>query len=46
MHESKVKHRIWDELVIFAKEAWERVFEQININSFSATAMLQGFDKT
>ena len=45
-HESKVKHRNWDELIIYAKEAWNRVIEQIKISSFSAVAMLQGFDKT
>lgn len=37
---------MWDELIIYAKVAWERVLEQIKISSFSATAMLQEFDKT
>ena len=45
-HKSKVKQRIWDELMIYAKVAWTRVLEQIKISSFSAVAMLQGFDKT
>jgi hypothetical protein len=45
-HESKVKHRIWDELIIYAKAAWERVIKHIKISSFSTVAMLQGFDQT
>ena len=35
-----------DELIIYAKAAWERVLEQIKISSFSTMAMLQGFNKT
>lgn len=45
-HNSRVKHRIWDELIIYAKAAWERVIKQIKINNFSTMAMLQGFDQT
>ena len=45
-HELKVKQCIWDELIIYAKAAWERVLAQIKISSFSTMAMLQGFDKT
>ena len=45
-HESKVKHKIWDELIIYAKATWNRVIEQIKISSFFVVAMLQGFDKT
>ena len=26
-HESKVKHRIWDELIIYAKVTWDRVIK-------------------
>ena len=37
---------IWDELIIYAKVVWERVIKHIKISCFSATAMLQGFDKT
>jgi hypothetical protein len=44
-HVSKVKHRIWDEVIIYAKAAWNQVVKQIKISSFSAEAMLQGFDK-
>ena len=40
------KHRIWDDLIIYAKAAWEHVLKQIKINNFSAVDMLQGFDKT
>ena len=45
-HESKVKHRIQDELIICAKATWERVIKQIKINNFFVVAMLQGFDQT
>ena len=45
-HESKVKHMIWDELITYAKAAWEQVIKHIKISSFSATAMIQGFDQT
>jgi hypothetical protein len=36
----------WDELIMYAKTAWERVLKQIKISKFSAVSMLQGFDKT
>ena len=45
-HLSRVKHRIWDELIIYAKAAWKRVVEQIRISRFSATALLLAFDRT
>ena len=45
-HETKVKHCIWDELIVYAKVAWNWVIKQIKISSFSMVAMLQGFDKT
>ena len=45
-HESKVKHRIWEELIIYAKAAWDRVIKQKRLVVFSAAAMSQGFDKT
>jgi hypothetical protein len=35
-HESKVIHQIWNELIIYAKAAWERVINQIKTNSFSS----------
>ena len=44
--ELKVKHCIWDELIIYAKAAWEWVIKQIKINNFFVVVMLQGFDKT
>jgi hypothetical protein len=45
-NEFKLKQRIWDELIIYAKAAWTRVLEQIKISSFSAEAMLNSFDRT
>ena len=45
-HESKVKHQIWNELITYAKVAWEQVINQTKISSFSFMAMLQGFDQT
>ena len=45
-HESKVKLRIWDELFMYAKAVWDQVIKQIKLSSFSAVAMLQGFDRT
>ena len=30
-HESKVKQKIWDELIIYAKVAWKRVVEQLRL---------------
>jgi hypothetical protein len=36
-HESKVKHCIWDELIIYAKAAWDRMIKQIKISILSAT---------
>jgi hypothetical protein len=45
-HESKIKHRIWDELIMYAKVAWKWMIKQIKISSFSIVALLQGFDKT
>ena len=39
-HESKVKNRIWDKLIIYTMAAWNWVIEQIKINNFSAVAML------
>ena len=45
-HEAKVEHQIWDELIMYAREAWKKVLKQIKVSSFSAVAMLQGFDKT
>ena len=41
-----VKHRIWDELIMYAKAALKRVIKLIKISGFSAMALLEGFDKT
>ena len=43
---AKVKHRVWDELIIYANVTWEHVVKQIKISSFSAAAMLQSFNQT
>ena len=45
-HESKVKARIWDELLMYAHTAWQRVLKLIKISRFSAMAILNGFDRT
>ena len=45
-HISKVKHKIWDELIIYAQVAWKRVLEQINKCRISAATLVQGFDKS
>ena len=45
-HVSKVKQRIWDDLIIYAKAAWNQVLNHIKISSISVVALLQGFDKT
>ena len=42
-HETRVKHHIWDEHILYAKTAWERV---LKISAFSAMGLLQGLDKT
>ena len=44
-HEPKVKLRIWDDLIIYAKSAWERVIKQVKNIIFSAAAMLLGLDQ-
>lgn len=45
-HETKVKHFIWDELMMHAKLTRARVLEFIEISPFSTVALLEGFDKT
>ena len=45
-HETKVKHHIWDEFIIYVMAAWEQVLKQIETCEFSKAAMLQGFNKT
>ena len=46
LHESKVKHQIWDELIVYAKAAWKHAIKHIKISSFSAKAMLHRCDQT
>jgi hypothetical protein len=38
-HVSRVKHHIWDELIIYAKAAWNQVVKLIKISKFSAEAL-------
>ena len=45
-HETKVKHRIWEELIYYAMAAWKRVLEDIKTCRFSEVAIFLGFDKT
>jgi hypothetical protein len=45
-HESKMKARIWDTLLMYAHTAWQRVLKFIKISKFSAAALLQTFDRT
>ena len=45
-HESKMKSRIWDTLLMYAHTVWQRVLKLIKISRFSAVALLQNFDRT
>lgn len=45
-HISKVKHKIWDELIIYAQGAWKRVLEQSKISRTSVATLVQGFDRS
>ena len=45
-HLTRVKHRIWDELILYAKAAWNKVLKQIKICPLSAMTTLQGFDQS
>ena len=40
------KHHIQDELIMYAKAAWNWVIKQIKLSSFFAMALLEGFAKT
>ena len=44
--ESKVKSRIWEELLMHAHTAWQRVLKLIKLSRFLARAILHGFDST
>lgn len=35
-HESKIKHLIWDNLILYAKVAWDRVVKFVKISPYSA----------
>lgn len=45
-HESKAKHRIWNELILYTTTAWERVEKNAKTSEFSAEVVLKGFDST
>ena len=45
-HVSRVMHHIWDELIMYAKAACNRVVTLIKFSKFSVEALLQDFDKT
>lgn len=44
--ESKMKHLIWDDLVMYAKVAWIRMVKFAEINVYLSEALLKGFDET
>ena len=46
MNDGMSQHWIWDELIIYAKAAWERVIKEIKTSKFTMAAMLQGSDQT
>ena len=45
-HESKVKAHIWDELLMYAHRASQRVLKLFKISRSLAMAILNGFDRT
>ena len=45
-HKSKMKHRIWYELIFYVISAWKKINKLIKTSRFSALAIIQGFDKT
>ena len=45
-HQSKMKHLIWDNLIMYAKVAWATVVEFVEVSVYSSKALLQGFDDT
>lgn len=44
-NKAKVKHHIWNDLILYAKGAWDKLEKNIKISEFSAEALLQGFDR-
>lgn len=42
----KVKHLIWDNLIMYAKVAWARVVKFVKISIYLAKALLKGFDQS
>jgi hypothetical protein len=45
-HESKSKHLVWDDLIIYAKVGWERLIKYVMINTYSSKALFTSFDET
>ena len=45
-HETRVKHHIWDERILYANVTWERFLKHIKTSAFSVLGLLQGFDNT
>jgi len=45
-HEPKMKHLVWDDLIMYAKVAWEWVAKFVEIMSYQAEATLKGFNQT
>ena len=42
----KSNTRIWDEVVVYAKAAWEHAIKQIKVRSSFVAPRLQGIDQT
>ena len=41
-----MKHRVWDNHILYAMTEWKKIKNSIKTNRFSALAIIQGFDKT
>ena len=44
--ESKMKHLIWDDLIMYVKATWARVVKFVKISTYLVKALLKGFDQT
>ena len=45
-HDSKVKHLIWNDLVLYTTVAWESAVKFAIVSAFLAEGLFQGFDET
>lgn len=43
-HDSKVKHIIWNDIILYPKVTWERVVKNVKISAFSTIVLAQSFD--